>query len=201
MKAIDVMKFSIVGLVVVGAIGLVGCSSAQPTGDPGVDRVGKYLLKSQTPSLEVVIGYRFAQQKLGSDWLLLETAITSPTGAVGTVERKDVSVTTPAGEKIPLATQREFNEAYGTLQSFLNAADVVRDPMDYWAPRRKSCIIQFYVEPGEGVSFDQVSVNDQLACQGRFLFQIPGGVQPGRYVLNIDQKDGGITIPVTFEKK
>jgi hypothetical protein len=78
---------------------------------------------------------------------------------------------------------------------------VVRDPMDYWAPRRKSCFFQFYVEPGEGVSFDQVSVNDHLACQGRFLFQIPGGVQPGRYVLNIDQKDGEITIPITFEKK
>jgi len=202
MKAIDVMKLSVIGLVAVGAIGLVGCSSAQPTDDPGVDRVGKYILKSSTPSLEVVIGYRYAQQNLGADWLLLETAMTSPTGKtnIATVERKNVTVTTPGGEKIPLATQREFTEAYATLQSFLRAADVVRDPMDYWPPRKQSCVIQFYVEPGEGVSFDQVTVNDHLACQGRFLFQIPGGVQPGRYVLNIDQKDQGISIPITFEK-
>ncbi len=63
-----------------------------------------------------------------------------------------------------------------------------------------TCPIQFFVEPGSTVSFDQVTVSDRSACQGRFLFEIPGGVQPGRYVFKIDSEKNKITIPITFEK-
>jgi hypothetical protein len=199
MNSVDVKKLSILGIGVVVAIGLVGCSSAKPTDDPGVDRVGKYLLMSKIPDFEVVIGYRHAQQSLGAPWLLLEVAMTSPSGEIAVVERKNVSVQTPDGATIPLATQREFNEAYGTLQSFIRSADVVRDPMDYWPPRKETCPIEFFVAPGTAVSFDQVTVSDFRACQGRFLFKIPGGVQPGRYVLNIDIKDSKLSIPITIE--
>ncbi len=200
MYSFELKKISTLCLVVVGAIGLVGCSSAKPTGDPGVDRVGKYLLMSKTPELEVVIGYRHAQYKIGAPWLLLEVAMTSPTGEVATVERSEVSVETPDGKTIPLATQKEFTKAYSSLQAFIRSADVVRDPMDYWPPRKVTCPIQFFVEPGSTVSFDQVTVSDRSACQGRFLFEIPGGVQPGRYVFKIDSEKNKITIPITFEK-
>lgn len=179
--------------------GLAACSSAQPTGDPGVDRVGRYLLMSKGPEAEVVIGYRNAQNTLGSEWLMLEVAVTSPTGQTATIRRDQVSVRTPNGTTVPLATQREFTEAYRTLQPFLRKADVVRDPMDYWPPRKQSCLMQFYVEPGSGVSFDEVTVNDFRACQGRFLFEVPGGVQPGRYVLTIDLEESEIRIPFTLE--
>jgi len=200
MYSFELKKISTLCLVVAGAIGLVGCSSAKPTGDPGVDRVGKYLLMSKTPELEVVIGYRHAQNSLGAPWLLLEVAMTSPSGKTATVERSEVSVVTPDGKTIPLATQKEFTEAYSSLQAFIRAADVVRDPMDYWPPRKVTCPIQFFVDPGSTVSFDQVTVSDFRACQGRFLFEVPGGVQPGRYVLNIDSKESKISIPITFEK-
>ncbi len=47
-------------------IGFVGCSSAKPTDDPGIDRVGKYLVMNKGSQTEVAIGYRYAQQSLGS---------------------------------------------------------------------------------------------------------------------------------------
>jgi len=199
MNSIDVKRIPTLSLVVVAVIGLVGCSSAKPTDDPGVDRMGKYILMHKGPEVEVVVGYRHAQNSLGSEWLLLEMAMTSPVGQTATIERKNVSVRTPAEVTIPLATQTEFNQDYGTLQSFLRAADVVRDPMDYWQPRTESCLIRFFVVPTEGVSFDEVTLNFLRACQGRFLFKIPGGVQAGRYVLNIDLTENEIRIPITFE--
>ena len=55
--------------------------------------------------------------------------------------------------------------------------------------------------PGEGLAFDQVTVNDRRACQGKLFFYIPGGVQPGRYVLGIDLQEDEIRIPFTLEAK
>ncbi len=199
MYSFELSRASILCLVLVGAIGLVGCSSAKPTDDPGIDRVGKYIVKSETSDLEVVIGYRYAQQNLGSPWLLLEAATTSPPNKTATIKREEVSVTTPAGETIPLATQNDVNNAWGVVMPIVNAADIARDPMNYWAPRVKTLLMRFYVAPGDGVSYDEFSVNNFRVCQGRFLFEIPGGVQAGRYVVNIDQPGGGISIPITFE--
>jgi len=100
---------------------------------------------------------------------------------------------------VALATQKEFNESYSSLQAFLRSADVVRDPMEYWPPRKQDCAFRFFVGPGQGVSFDEFSVNDFRACRGRLLFDIPGGVQPGRYVLSIDLEESDVEIPFTLE--
>jgi hypothetical protein len=178
---------------------LCGCSSVEPTDDPGIDRVGQYLLMSKGPEAEVVVGYRYAQQHLGASWLLLEMAVTSPHGQTARIAREKVSLRTPAGATIPLATQEEFAADYAGLQANLRAADVVRDPMDYWPPRKEYCPIQFFVAPGQGVSFDEFSVNDFRACQGRFMFKVPGGVQAGRYVLTIDLEESEIRVPFTLE--
>ncbi len=177
----------------------VGCSSAQPTDDPGVDRLGQYMLINNGPEAEVAIGYRHAQNNLGSDWLLLEMAATSPSGQTATFERDRISLLTPAGATIPLATQVEFGADYSKLRPFLNKADIARDPMDFWPPRKRTLPLQFFAEPGTGVVFDEISVNDFRAVQGRLMFRVPGGVQPGRYVLSIKLEESEVRIPFTLE--
>lgn len=194
----DLTKLANWSLVAIAALTLCGCSSVEPTDDPGIDRVGEYLLMSKGPEAEVVLGYRYAQNNLGAEWLLLEMAITSPSGQTARIERDNVSLRTPAGATVPLATQQEFAADYSSLQAVSRAADVVRDPMDYWPPRKQSCPIQFFVPPGQAVSYDQVTVSDFRACQGRFYFKIPGGVQPGRYVLSIDLEESEIRVPFTL---
>jgi hypothetical protein len=56
-----------------------------------------------------------------------------------------------------------------------------------------------YVAPGEGVAFDEVTVNDRRGCQGKVMFNIPGGIQPGRWTLGIDFEESQIRIPFTLE--
>ena len=102
---------------------------------------------------------------------------------------------TPDGSQIPAPSQKEFNEAYSGLRANISQANVAREPMDYFPPNRVDCAIQFYVAPGEGVAFDQVTVNDRRACQGKLFFNIPGGIQPGRWVLGIDLEETDIRIP------
>jgi len=180
-----------VGLMVV----ITACSSAVPTETPGVERLGKFVLRENVTTAEVVLGYKYADNAIGREWLILELALTSPGGKSAKFERENIWVRTPAGVQVPAASQKAFGEAYGTLRSQISQADVMRDPMDYFPPNRIACSIDFFVPPGAGVSYDQVSVNDNRECQGKLYFYIPGGIQSGRYVLGMDLTEDEIRIP------
>ena len=180
-------------VALVGAV--VGCTSATPTDTPGVDQLGQYLLRFKGADVEVVAGYRNAAARLASEWLMLELAVSSPPAQMATIKRDQVWVRTPAGDKIMLATQEEFGKAYGGLRSFLRQAEIVRDPMDYFPPSREECGLDFFAAPGSQVVFDQVSVNDRRTCQGQLFFKVPGGVQPGRWVLGVDLPETTVRIP------
>jgi hypothetical protein len=185
----------LLGLVVVAA----SCSSAVPTETPGVEQLGQYLMRQNGSEADVVLGYKHAAQSLGDEWLLVELAITSPSGESAKFERENIWVRTPAGVQVPVASQKAFGEAYGAMRNKIAQANVARDPMDYFPPNRQPCGLDLFVAPGEGVAFDQVTVNDRRACQGKLFFYIPGGVQPGRYVLGIDLQEDEIRIPFTLE--
>lgn len=185
---------AVLALVALAGFGL-GCSTATPTDTPGVDQLGEYILRFKGPDVEVVTGFRHASANLGSEWLLLELALSSPGGTKATIQRSNIFVRTPAGDRIPVASQEEFGKAFGGLQPFLRQADIVRDPMDYFPPSRQDCGLDFFAAPGTQVVFDQVSINDRRACQGRLFFRVPGGVQPGRWVLGIDLEETTVRIP------
>jgi hypothetical protein len=178
---------------------VVSCSSAVPTDTPGVERLGEFILREKGPEAEVVLGYRFANMSLGEEWLILELALTSPPGQSAKIERENTFVRTPDGVRIPASTQKAFNEAYQKMRNTISQANVARDPMDYFPPNRQPCSIQFFVAPGEGVAFDQVTVNDRRGCQGKLFFYVPGGIQPGRWTLGIDLVESDIRIPFELE--
>ena len=183
-------------LALVGvAVTLVSCSSATPTDTPGVERMGRSVLRQSGPELITVLGYRFANSQMGDEWMILEVALSSPGGQTAKVTRENVFLSTPGGNRLPLPTQKEFNEAYGSLRSTIAKADIDRDPLTYFPPDREPCAMRFFVTPGTGVSFDEVVMNDRRACYGRLFFKVQGGIQPGRWVLGIDLPESEIRIP------
>jgi hypothetical protein len=196
------MKRMTLSTVLLGAVvAAAACSSAVPTETPGVEQLGQYLMRQNGSEADVVLGYKHAAQSLGEEWLLLELAITSPSGESAKFERENIWVRTPAGVQVPAASQKAFGEAYGSMRNKIAQANVARDPMDYFPPNRQACTLDLFVAPGEGIAFDQVTVNDRRACQGKLFFYIPGGVQTGRYVLGIDLQEDEIRIPFTLEAK
>ena len=177
------------------ALTFVSCSSATPTDTPGVERLGEYILKQFGPELWAVLGYRFASTQIGDEWMILEVGLSSPNGQTAKVLRENISLRTPDGARLALATQEEFNAVYGSLRSVIAKADVNRDPLDYFPPSRVVCPIQFFVAPGQGVVFNQVTVSDRRGCYGRMYFDVPGGIQPGRWVFEVDLPESEIRIP------
>jgi hypothetical protein len=189
-------KTAVAAMALAGiALTIVSCSSATPTDTPGVERLGEYVLKQFGPELWAVLGYRFANSQIGDEWMILEVGLSSPNGQTARVVRENIFLRTPDGTNVPLATQEEFNAVWGSLRSVIAKADVNRDPLDYFPPSRVQCPIQFFVAPGQGVVFDEVTLSDRRGCYGRLYFDISGGIQPGRWVLGIDLPESEIRIP------
>jgi hypothetical protein len=186
----------VAAMVVLGlALTITGCSTATPTDTPGVDRMGQYVLRQFGPELWTLLGYRFANSQLGDEWMILEVGLSSPNGQSAKVTREDVFLLSPSGNRIPIATQKQFNEVWGSLRPVIQKANVNRDPLEYFPPSREECAIRFFVAPGQGVSFDEVTVNDRRGCFGRLYIDVPGGIQAGRWVLGIDLEESEIRIP------
>ncbi len=190
------LKTIVTLFVVVGvAATMMSCSTGTPTDTPGVERMGQYILKEFGPELWTVLGYRFSNTQLGEEWMILEVGFSSPNGQTATVKRENVFLRSPAGDTIQLPSQKEFNEAYGPLRPVIAKANVDRDPLDYFPPSRLECSVQFYVTPGAGVSFDEVTVSDRRGCYGRLFVNVPGGIQSGRWTLGVDLEESEIRIP------
>ena len=187
---------SIISIVAVAVIAVTtGCSSATPTDTPGVDRMGQYILRQYGPELWTVLAYKFANSQIGEEWMILEVALSAPSGQVATVTRGNMFLRTPGGDRISLPSQSQFNEAYGSLQSTIAKANINRDPLDYFPPDREDCALRFFVTPGGGVSFDEITVNQYRGCFGRLYINVPGGIQPGRWTFAIDLPESEIRIP------
>lgn len=190
------MAVLIATVVATGSLALTsGCTSATPTDTPGVERMGEYVLRQFGPQLWTVLGYRFASTQVGEEWMVLDLGLSSPNGQNARVTRDAVFLRSPSGDRIPLATQTEFNQAYGALRPVIAKSNVNNDPLDYFPPSRIECPIQFFVTPGGGVAFDEVTVSDLRGCFGKFFFEVPGGIQPGRWTLGIDLPESEIRIP------
>ncbi len=175
------------------AVLATACSSATPTGTPGVDRMGQTVLRYRGPEIEAAIGYRYASQNLGDEWLIIDLALTA-TGDPVKIDRSRIFVRPPAGDAVYLPSQEEFAAAFGALRGNILRAAVAADPLDYFKPRA-DCELKFLAEPGTSLVFPETWVDDRRVCSGRLFFLVPGGVQAGTYVLGIDLTETKVRIP------
>lgn len=182
------------------SLALVSCSSAVPTGVGGVEKMGATVLRYRGPEIELALGYRFATMSLGDDWLILNVAMTAAVGKVVDVRREGVFLLTPQGQRIPLASQEEFVEAYAQLQARLRRAAIASEPLDYFN-REQLCGLEFFAPPGEGLAYSQVSLDDRRVCQGNLFFFVPGGIQPGVWTLGLDLVESRVRLSFRLEAR
>ena len=173
----------------------LACSSATPTGHPGVDRVGNYVLRYSGPEIEMVIGYRYSALNLGAQWMFLDVAVTGASTSAVEISRDRIFLSTPAGNTVPLATQEEFADSYASLRGKIRQANIMSDPLDYFPRGRLPCAMQFFTAPGFGVSYSDATVDDRRVCTGRFYFYVDDGIQAGTYQLTIDLPESTPRIP------
>jgi hypothetical protein len=178
---------------------LSGCGSGSPKAvhstKPGVTQIGDTMMRSVGVDLEAILGYKFASSSLGEEWLVVDLALTSWKGEAIEVRQEAISVVTPDGRRIPLPTQKEFIAAYPQTQSLLRRAAIASQPLEATRGGRRPCALDFLRLPGTGTTRTAIWINDRELCVGMLAFPVAGGIQPGRWRLDIELEESDLQIP------
>jgi len=201
------MRVQKLGVLVVTVLGTViaGCGSVKPAlpnpmTEPVIDQPGRHIVRYRDLAIEVVIDSTFAAANPGEPWLVLNVGLSGMTGEATEVDRKAVSVRTPAGKTVRLPSYKEFNKAYNELASVARRAALASQPLDFTRGGRRSCAIDFMPLPGSGtVARTAVNVTKNEFCVGLLYFPVRGGVQPGPWKLIIEFEESQAVVPFTLE--
>ncbi|MBZ5589832.1 MAG: hypothetical protein LAO05_14855 [Acidobacteriia bacterium] len=156
-------------------------------------QVGATAIVYKGPQLDLALSYRFAKQNPTGNWLMLDTVMTAAAAPLE-VPRASISVRTPNGDVVPLATQQAFGKAYAGLAASIARANAFREPMGYLLPQRPRRM-DYFSEPARRLAFPSIWLDEWHNTYGRLYFELPGGVQKGDYELLISLPESHVTIP------
>jgi hypothetical protein len=197
----------------VGVVGLLLLWPLQTTGDAqkepapvvqlpqaGVPQVqtleGKFVRAAYNREGYVILGYQASNRSIGEEWMLLEVGMTVLDKVPDyRLNRKAISLDTPDGKNIPLATVEEHRQ--GNPQAIQQRAKVQRDSINYFPiMASRGCAFLFFPELGSrALPYDDVDLSDDRACVGRFYFKIPGGIAYGQHFLNVKFQNSLVRVP------
>ena len=153
------------GVLSVAFVGLMSVWPLQTKGDAqtqekpiiqipqsGVSQIitmeGKFVRAAYNNEGYVILGYQASNRSVGEEWMLLEVGMTVLDNVPDYKLTHDaISLETPDGKTIPLATVSEQRE--GNPQAIQQRAKVQRDSINYFPPRAsRPCAILFFPELG-----------------------------------------------------
>ncbi|MBI4917282.1 MAG: hypothetical protein HY825_15700 [Acidobacteria bacterium] len=190
-----VRRFTVAALATCSlALATTTLANAKPVQE--LRQVGSTAVVSRGADVDVALSYRFAKANPGGKWLLLDVGMTTD-GAPVEIARSAISVRTPAGDVVRLATEQAFLDDYGVLAPVIARASVAREPMNYLRPQREARL-EYFAPPGRELTYPSVWLDALHNTYGSLLFRIPGGVQNGRYELLIHLPESSVAIPFTI---
>jgi hypothetical protein len=167
---------------------------------PGVPQImtmeGRFIRIAYNNEGYATLGYRVANLSVGQEWMLLEIGLTVRDGVPEeTLKRDALSLETPDGKTLPLASTEEFRAA--PTAALVKRAQMTHDRIDYFPPQAtRACRIGFFSDLDSGAkAWDQVSLNPQAGCLGRLFFKVPGGIQRGQHWLNVKFEKSLVRVP------
>lgn len=157
---------------------------------------GRFVRAAYNNEGYVILGYQPANRSIGGDWMLLDVGMTVLGKTPNyTLTRAAISVETPDGKTIPLATSPE--QRAGGTQAVQKRANMQRDSINYF-PRvaNQPCRIGFFSDlDSPAMPFDEVELSPVRACIGRLYFHIPDGIAYGQHWLNVKFQNSLIRVP------
>ncbi len=144
------------------------------------------------------LGYRWAQMQVGQEWMLLQLGVTlrKPTKDYK-LKREHLSIRTPDGKTIPLATQKEY--AAANVMALNTRAKAIHDSINYFpGDAFRACPLRLFADlggPGPTFAQDEVDLSYDSACLGRVYFRVPGGIQVGQHWLDIRFAGSVVQVP------
>ena len=168
--------------------------------EPGVPEImtleGTFVRAAYNNEGYVILGYKTANMSVGDEWMLLEVGATVRDGVPAyKLTRSAISLATPEGATIPLASVPEYRDV--DLRALEQRAKVARDSINYFPPMAsQGCRIGFFSDiDSRAVAWDEVELSNMRACMGRLYFRVPGGIKYGQHWLNVQFAKTLIRVP------
>jgi hypothetical protein len=116
------------------------------------------------------------------------------------IYREDVTLFGPDGTRMPMPSQKKMAQGIPDLSRMLLQARVMRDPLGgYFPGRSREERLGFFAVPGEGIVFDQVTVDRDTLAWGHLFFESPKGrFEPGIYTLVMENKVAHVRLPLAL---
>jgi len=187
------MSRTLIAVLILAAC--AGCSSAAVAPEEELAQESRTLVRYTGSELQALVSFRWADAHLGDEWLALVVWLSGGRTATTAIERDAVQVRGPDGTRYPLLSQQAFREAYPEILASLRSVDLSYPPGRGFAGERRSCGRWFLAGPWEGFAYDTIDVSPFQFCSGLLMFLVPGGVQPGPWVLEIDLAESKVRIP------
>ncbi len=167
---------------------------------PNVKKMGRTVSRFRDDVLQVVVGYKHAHSHLDSPWILLEACISATGGEPVQIYREDVALFGPDGTRMSMPSQKRMAQGIPDLRRMVLQARVVRDPLDgYFPGRSREERLGFFCVPGEGIVFDQVTVDRDTLAWGHLFFESSKGrFEPGIYTLVMENKVAHVRLPLAL---
>ena len=182
-------------------IALTGCISAPvPSSSPGTQIISRNSVLYQGPELAATVSYLQGKNSVADEWLVLAVELTNPRGA-GPLDlnRDDISVRTPDGRRLEIVDKQEYFRNSARLQI------PVRRTLDFlpllylYQPSRSPCGRWFLETAPQRIAFDEIQLSSTRTCSGPLVFEVPDGVQPGRWRLVFELEESRPDIPFIIE--
>jgi len=187
-------------IVPIAVVALAGGAFAAPAETPVLKRLGKTVVQHKDASVKAVLSWKYASQTFEKEpWILLELAFAAE-GKPVELNREDVSLLTPSGERLGLPSQKRFVGGVKDPRWLLQKAVVAREPVaDYFLRQTLEQRLPFFAVPGEQLVQDQIAAGPTFIIHGDLFFEAPTGVwKPGRYTLVLKNKVMDVELPFTF---
>ena len=168
--------------------------------DAGVPEImtieGTYVRAAYNNEGYAILGYKLANLSIGEPWMLIEFGTTLRDGVPDFRMKRDaLSLETPDGKTIPLASVDEYRKA--DLRALQNREQVQRDSINYFPPSAtRACRIGFFSDVEDrALPWDEVELSYNRGCVGRLFFQVPGGITYGQHWLNVKFEKSLVRVP------
>ncbi len=178
---------------------MLACASSPGPPQPEINQEGQHRVWYTGPELRAELQYRWAARHPADEWLVVRLAVAGAGGGVVPVARDAISVETPTGQTLGLASQEEFRTVHQSLFIAIESYDAWQ-PYSHRFDHSLSPCGEWLFSPPPSLDFTHtVYPSRQRFCSGPLFFQVPGGAQPGRWHLVIELEESTARIPFEIE--
>jgi hypothetical protein len=173
-------------------------AGAQDEAFPRTKNLGRAAAEYRDDTIHVAAAYYYSQLQHESRWLLIETAIGTVRPMV--IPRDGISLETPEGRDIPLASQERFGADTPRVRVLVQNASSVRHNVASYFNRRDVEFFRFFALPFEGIVSTELLADERYVLVGDLFFEAPTGLwDKGTYRLIVRGADARAELPIVLQ--